>query len=78
MFKGADRAVFSIDLVDIRVMRNVTGVDWFQNLHLWCVRCGEKKASDRVSDAWSDTFPTPSDALSDTFSPLVRRVRNRV
>ena len=43
MFKGADRAVFSIDPVDIRIKRNVTGVDWFQKLHLWCVRCGEKR-----------------------------------
>ena len=35
--------VFSIDPVDIIVKRNVAGVDWFQKLHLWCVRCGEKK-----------------------------------
>ena len=35
--------VLSIDPVDIMVKRNVAGVDWFQKLHLWCVRCGEKK-----------------------------------
>ena len=36
----------------------------------------KKEASDRVSDmvsdAWSDTFPAPSDRLSDTFPPLDR------
>ena len=43
LFEEADRVVFSIDPVDIMVKRNVAGVDWFQKLHLWCVRCGEKR-----------------------------------